>query len=78
MPKEEAPAEITNAIALKTGPAQSNDGGVYTWSAAFNIQTSRRPTAIDSAAETSLRPLRSALAEEGGSVARVDERATSK
>ena len=57
MPKEEAPAEIANAIALKTGAAQSNDGGVYTWSAAFNIKTSRRPTKIDYAAETSLRPL---------------------
>ena len=58
MPKEEAPAEITNAIAQKSGPAQSNDGGVYTRSAASNIQTSRRPTKIDYAAETLLRPLR--------------------
>ena len=56
--KAEAPAEIPNAITLKTGPAHSNDEGVYTWSAALNIQTSKRPTVIDSAAETSLRPLR--------------------
>ena len=71
MPKEEAPAEIRNAIALKTGQAQGNDGGILTWSAAFNIKTSGRPTKIDSAAEIAVVLGGRAEAEGEGSVGRL-------
>ena len=63
--------------ALKTGPARAPTRGSCSPFASCSIKTRRRPTKIDSAAVIAVGLGGRAEAEDGGSVTRVHERATS-